>query len=121
MSHHIGREEQSSCYGPDRMLEGLWVKFVKLQGVRQEVMLDFGVATTASGRSDQSDRLFDGVFAPIADELNRLAHQAALVESKSRVDMEYKAVMLEEYLPESEASLHVALMRSLLKDIRGSN
>lgn len=121
MPHHPGRELTPPNGAPDRMLETLWVDFVRLQRVRQEILSDFGIDPASDDKSDDDAEMVESVFAPIAVELSRLACRAAEVESKSQADMEYKAVMLSEYLPSHNRMLHVLLARSLVEDIMSCN
>lgn len=118
MPYHSGGWPTTSNHGPSRILESLWVKFVKLQRLRDEILQDFGVAWKTDSISRDDAEIADEVFAPIADELNKLACQAAAVESKSQADMEYKSIILAEYLPAHDHALHVVLARSLIDDIK---
>ena len=118
MPHHSGRDQASSDFGSNRMLEALWVEFVRLQCLRREIISDFGMAVTTSAGCDDDRELADKVFLPIADEMDRIACQAAAIGSKSPVDMEYKAIMLAEYLSQNQNTLHAVLARSLVEDIK---
>lgn len=97
-----------------RTLERLWVDFVKLQRLRAEIETEFD-----HDDLEMPDReLTDQMFASITDELDRLASRAARIASTGSDDMEYKAVMLAEFLPENDRTIHVRLARSLVSDIK---
>lgn len=99
-----------------RTIERLWVDFVKLQRLRAEIESDF-----FSNDLDEPDReLTDKMYTSIAGELNRLASSAAGIASTGSDDMEYKAVMLAEFLPENDCAIHVRLARSLVSDIKNA-
>ena len=100
-----------------RDLEILWVTFVKLQRLRLETMADLGFDGPAhTGEPD----LVDIILTPITTELCRLALAAADIEANCQEDIEYKAVMLAEFLSVEEKTVQSALTRSLVNDIKTS-
>jgi len=110
----------------DREIEILWVRFTKLLRMRREILADFGMvapkktppfASTASPEAD----LDTTIFAPIADALRDLAHRAAKVPSKRPEDLEYKAVMLAEFLGPDDGALPTILTASLVNDIKNGH
>ena len=110
-----------------RELEKLWVRFTKLQRMRREIMADFGIDEmppvcerdaarhTAAGTHGELD---DSIFAPIAAELRALAYRAAKIAAKRPEDLEYKAVMLAEFLGPCDDTVQTILATSLVTDIR---
>ncbi|MGI9480069.1 MAG: hypothetical protein ACR2PI_25435 [Hyphomicrobiaceae bacterium] len=111
----------------ERELEILWVRFTKLQRMRREIMADFDIdeAPPDCGRNAQRHAdagpvtdLDDSVFAPIAEELRALAYRAAKITAKRPEDLEYKAVMLSEFLGPRDDSVQTILATSLVMDIR---
>lgn len=113
-------ELELACVSPDRAatreLEKIWVAFVKLQRLRKEVISDFD-AGDEDNESAELD-LVDSVFTPITLELRELAHRAAKIEAQCREDIEYKAVVLSEFLASGDCSIHTALAKSLVNDIK---
>ena len=101
---------------PSRQLEKIWVAFVKLQRLRQEIMADFAIDDT--GKNASCVNLDEAVFIPITNELHLLARRAATVEAQSREDLEYKAVILSEFLPLEDCTIHTSLAKSLVNDIK---
>lgn len=102
--------------GTTRELEKIWVAFVKLQRLRHEVMSDFESVDEADESTDLN--LVESVFTPISIELRELAHRAAKIEAQCREDIEYKAVVLSEFLAAGDCSIHTTLAESLVKDIK---
>ena len=105
-----------SCDG--RKLERLWVDFVKLQRLRRDTVLDLDIAPGGGLGSGVDRESIDRIFASIDHQMERIACEAAALEANGHADMEYKAIRLGEYLPPKRSSLHVALARSLIEDIR---
>lgn len=103
-----------------RDLEKLWVAFVKLQRLRKETMVDFGLHDTTEVDDVATVELSDAILTPIAAELRRLAYRASKVEAKCDNDLEYKAVMLAEFLPAEGCAIQTVLARSLIQDIKKS-
>ena len=60
----------------------------------------------------------EGVLTPIASEMRQLATRAAKVGSSCQDDIEYKAVILAEFLRDEDAALRTRLAGSLVSDIR---
>ena len=111
----------------ERELEILWVRFTKLQRMRREIMADFGIDEIppvcegdAARHTDAGTHceLDDSIFAPIAAELRDLAYRAAKITAKRPEDLEYKAVMLSEFLGPSDDGVQTILATSLVMDIR---
>ena len=113
--HQLPRRRPS-----ERALEKLWLDFIKLQRVRAEVRTDFGYDDSGKCENceDLGSELVAKVFAPIDDELRHLASRAAAIASKGTNDLEYKAVMLTEFLGANDRSIYVALANSLVADIK---
>lgn len=99
-----------------RELEKIWVAFVKLQGLRHEIMSDLEAGDDGDEPTELD--LIETVFAPITAELRELAHRAAKIEARCREDIEYKAVVLSEFLPVGDCSIQTTLAKSLIKDIK---
>ena len=99
-----------------RELEKIWVAFVKLQRLRNEIISDFETGDDSDDPADTD--LVDSVFTPIAAELRELAHCAAKIEAQCREDIEYKAVVLSEFLAAGDCSIQTTLAKSLVKDIK---
>ncbi|MGI9478326.1 MAG: hypothetical protein ACR2PI_16610 [Hyphomicrobiaceae bacterium] len=118
MTHRSEQVQTTTRSGHGRKLEGLWVDFVKLQRLRRDIILDLGIAPGRGVAADVDREPTDRMFASIDDELERIACEAAALEANSHVDMEYKAIMLAEYLPPNRSALHVALAWSLIEDIK---
>ncbi len=114
MTHSFSHDERPRHGPTERTLEMLWVDFIKLQRLRNEIMLDFDVTNTGN----ISWELTDQILAPIASELRQLASRAAKVGSTCHDDIEYKAVMLAEYIPLEDRAIQAVLARSLVSDIK---
>ena len=97
--------------GAARDLEVLWVTFVRLQCVRTETMA--GMALDATDAN-----LIQSILRPIATESCRLALAASNIAANCREDIEYKAVMLAEFLAAGDATVQTELTKSLVKDIK---
>lgn len=97
-----------------RTLERLWVEFVKLQRLRAEIETEFD----STGLDETERAVTDKLFASIADELDRVASRVAGIASADSDDIEYKAVMLAEFLPANDRTIQVRLARSLVSDIK---
>ena len=122
MMHAFGQERHRRRPS-ERALEKLWLDFIKLQRVRAEVRSDFGLdgSDTCESCEDLGPELVAKVFAPIDNELRHLASRAAAIASNGSNDLEYKAVMLTEFLSANDRSIYVVLAKSLVADIkRGS-
>ena len=114
MTHSFDHDERPRDGSTERTLETLWVDFIKLQRLRNEIMLDFDVKNTGN----VSWELTDQILATIASELRQLASRAANVGSTCHDDIEYKAVMLAEYIPLEDPAIQAVLARSLVSDIK---
>ncbi len=112
---HLCNHDTRPASGPtERTLEQLWVNFVKLQRLRSEVLSDFCLDES----NDISPELMEGILTPIASEMRQLATRAAKVGSSCQDDIEYKAVILAEFLRDEDAALRTRLAGSLVSDIR---
>ena len=115
MTHSLKMDWAARQAATARELEVLWVTFVKLQRLRLETLTDLG----ADGPTAPEDpHLLAAILSPIAEELCRLALAAAKINAHCQIDLEYKAVMLAEYLSVEDESIQTALTRSLVRDIR---
>ncbi len=117
MTHSLKMDWTTHSAATARELEVLWVTFVKLQRLRLETMTDVGMNDAAAAGEPG---LVDAVLAPIAAELCRLALAAANISAHCQEDIEYKAVMLSEFLSVEDRSVQAALTRSLIRDIKNS-
>ncbi len=111
MTHSLNIDWTEPEAAAARDLEVLWVTFVKVQRVRTETMADLALDAT-DANSIQS------VLRPIAAELCRLALAASNIAANCREDIEYKAVMLAEFLAAEDATVQTELTKSLVKDIK---
>lgn len=102
----------------ERELEVLWVRFTKLQRMRREILADFGVDDAPSQTKLSVPELDETVITPIAGELRQLACCAAKITSTCPEDLEYKAMMLSEFLGPDDDSVQTILATSLVMDIR---
>mgnify|MGYP001552598533 FL=1 len=114
MTHFCNHDTRPADGPAERTLEQLWVDFVKLQRLRSEVLSDLCTGET----KDVSPDLIEGILTPIASELRQLATRAATVGSSSQDDIEYKAVILAEFLRDDDSALRTRLAGSLVSDIR---
>ncbi|MFY0614149.1 MAG: hypothetical protein JXQ99_21650 [Hyphomicrobiaceae bacterium] len=102
----------------ERELEVLWVRFTKLQRMRREILADFGCDDAPDQNALSIPELDETVIAPIAGELRQLACCAAKITATCREDLEYKAIMLSEFLGPDDDSIQTILATSLVMDIR---
>ncbi len=120
MTHVVELDRAPQRRVAKRDLEKLWVTFVKLQRLRKEAMVDFGLHDTTEIDDVATVELSDAILTPIAAELRRLANRASKFEAKCDNDLEYKAVMLAEFLPAEDCTIQTVLARSLIQDIKKS-
>ena len=111
MTHSLEIEWTEGDADVVRDLEVLWVNFVKLQRVRTETISDLAL-------DDVDAQMIEAVLKPIATELCRLALVASTIAANCREDIEYKAVMLAEFLSGEDTNIQMVLTKSLVKDIK---
>lgn len=117
MTHSLKLDWAPRHAATARELEVLWVTFVKLQRLRLETVADLA----SEESTDTGDpHLLEEVLSPITDELYRLALAAAKVNAHCQDDLEYKAVILTEFISNEDETVRSALTRSLISDIKKS-